>query len=203
MSNPKRTCIKISLLGDQAVGKTCICQRFFGLEFLDNNLSSIGIDQSEAKMTLENGETIKVKVWDTAGQERFRSISLTTVNTSQGILVVFDLTSRETFKHVEEWIEKIKETTDKVAIVIMGNKCDKEEGREISREEAEEYAKKNGYPYFESSAKLNINIQESFSKVVNEAYKNYGNKNGDNLDLKNKKKKNSGGGCFGGKKNKK
>ena len=201
MSNPKRTCIKISLLGDQSVGKTCICQRFFGLEFLDNNLSSIGIDQSETKMTLENGETVKVKVWDTAGQERFNSISLSTINTSQGVLVVFDLTSRESFKHVEDWIEKIKETKDKVAIVIMGNKCDKEEKRIISKEEAEEYAKKNGYPYFESSAKLCININESFSKVVHEAYKMYGNQ--DNLDLQNKKKKKSGGGCFGGKKNKK
>ena len=143
MDDIKRTCIKISLLGDQAVGKTCICSRFLGLEFMETNLASIGIEKSESKMKLDNGKDIKVKIWDTAGQERFRSVSLNTVKNSQGILVVFDVTSRQSFEHVEEWIQLIKERTNKVAIVIMGNKIDFG-NREVSKEEAEEFAKKMG-----------------------------------------------------------
>ena len=202
MDDIKRTCIKISLLGDQAVGKTCICSRFLGLEFMETNLASIGIEKSESKMKLENGKDIKVKIWDTAGQERFRSVSLNTVKSSQGILVVFDVTSRQSFEHVEEWIQLIKEKTNKVAIVIMGNKIDFGT-REVSKEEAEEFANKNGYPYFESSAKLDKNIKEAFSKVVNDAYKKYGTKEGGTLDINNNKKEKKSGGlfsCFGSKK---
>ena len=199
MTDIARTCIKISLLGDQAVGKTCICSTFFGLEFMENTLCSIGIEKSETKMKLENGKEIKVKIWDTAGQERFKSISLSTIKNSQGVLVVFDVTSKESFDHVTQWLKKIRDQKEKIAIVLMGNKFDLP-NRAVTKEAAEEFAQKNKLPYFESSAKLNQNIKEAFAKVVNEAYKISSNTEGKDLN-NNGKKKSSGGGCFG--KNKK
>ena len=202
MSEIKRTCIKISLLGDTEIGKTKICGAFFKLDFVDENITSIGIENHETKMKLENGEEIKVKIWDTAGQERFKNISINTVKTSQGVLVVFDVTKRESFKNVEAWLEKIKEKTNKVAIVLMGNKVDlPDKDRVVTKKEAEEFAQKRKIPYFESSAKLRLNIDEAFSKVVNEAYNKYGNKNG--IDIKDKDNNGGGGGCFGRKKKKK
>jgi Ras-related protein Rab-1A len=200
MTDIARTCIKISLLGDQAVGKTCICSTFFGLEFMENTLTSIGIEKNETKMKLENGKEIKVKIWDTAGQERFKSISLSTIKNSQGVLVVFDVTSTESFKHVTEWLKKIKDQKENIAIVLMGNKFDLP-NRTVTKEEAEEFAKKNKLSYFESSAKLNKNIQEAFAKVVNEAYKLSSNAEGNDLN-NNAKKKKTEGGCFGSKKKK-
>ena len=198
MDDIKRQSIKVTLLGDSAVGKTSICNSFLDIDF-DSPLP-IDSGKMNTKMKLESGEVIKVNVWDTAGQERYKSISLSIAKRSQGILIIFDLTHRRSFDNVFDWIESINETT-KVAIVLVGNKFDSE-NRVVSKEEAEKLAKEYNLPYFESSAKLGINIKEAFSKVVNDAYKKFSSENV--IDLKDKKiEKKERVGCFGLKKRKK
>ena len=125
-------------------------------------------------------------LWDTAGQERFHSIAISSVKNSQGIILVFDITNRKSFEDLNMWIDDINNATDKVSIILFGNKCDLQ-NRKISKEEAEKFAKKNNIPYIETSAKLKLNINEAFSIVVNDAYKKYGLVNG--LRLKKQKKK--------------
>ena len=194
----KRKAIKISLLGDQNVGKTCICGAFLGLDFIGDTLSTIGKDKMEASMKMEDGEEMKLVIWDTAGQERFQSIALSSIKNSQGIIVVFDVTSKKSFNNVLRWLEQINEKTNSVIIVLFGNKCDMEE-REVSKEEAEKFAKEHNLIYFETSAKTKLNINEGFSKIANEAYAKFGNRTG--IDLEEVKKP-EGKGCCGKEKNK-
>ena len=193
--------IKLSLLGDQYVGKTCICGSFLNLEFINDTLATIGKDKMDASMIMDDGEEIKLVIWDTAGQERFHSVALSSIRNSQGIIVVFDVTSRKSFNNVIKWLNQINEKTKTASIVLFGNKCDMTEKREVTKEEAEKFAKENNLPYFETSAKLKININEGFRKVAHEAYKNIENRKGINLEEvkdKDKKKKN----CCGSNKNK-
>ena len=194
----KRKAIKISLLGDQNVGKTCICGAFLGLDFIGDTLSTIGKDKMEASMKMEDGEEMKLVIWDTAGQERFQSIALSSIKNSQGIIVVFDVTSKKSFNNVLRWLEQINEKTNSVIIVLFGNKCDIEE-REVGKEEAEKFALEHNLTYFETSAKSKININEGFSKVANEAYVKFGNKTGIELE---EAQKSEGRGCCGKEKKK-
>ena len=187
----KRKVIRLSIIGDSKTGKTSIINRYLGQEFSIDMISNIGIDKQEVIRKMKDGNEMKIIIWDTAGQERFHSIAISSVKNSQGIILVFDITNRKSFEDLNMWIDDINNATDKVSIILFGNKCDLQ-NRKISKEEAEKFAKKNNIPYIETSAKLKLNINEAFSIVVNDAYKKYGLVNG--LRLK-KKKKNKGEGC--------
>ena len=156
----KRKVIRISMLGDSSVGKTSIINSFLNVEFNNTLLSNIGIEKTETKMKMKDGNEMKLIIWDTAGQERFHSISTGTIKNSQGIVVSFDLTNKKTFLNVKKWLEDIRDNNDKIPIVLFGNKCDILEKREVEEEQAEEFAKTNNLTYFETSAKENININE-------------------------------------------
>jgi small GTP-binding protein len=186
-----REVLRITLLGNYEVGKTTLRNAFLNNDYIENTLSTVGINKVDTKFNLDNGKEIKLIIWDTAGQERFHSIAISSVKNSQGIILVFDITNRKSFEDLNMWIEDINNATDKVSIILFGNKCDLQ-NRKISKEEAEKFAKKHNIPYIETSAKLKLNINEAFSIVVNDAYKKYGLVNG--LRLK-KKKKNKGEGC--------
>ena len=186
-----REVLRITLLGNYKVGKTTLRNAFLNNDYSENTLSTVGINKVDTKFNLDNGKEIKLIIWDTAGQERFHSIAISSVKNSQGIILVFDITNRKSFEDLNMWIDDINNATDKVSIILFGNKCDLQ-NRKISKEEAEKFAKKNNIPYIETSAKLKLNINEAFSIVVNDAYKKYGLVNG--LRLK-KKKKNKGEGC--------
>ena len=139
-------------------------------------------------LKLNNGKEIKVIIWDTCGRERSRSMALTLLKTCQGVILVYDVTKRESFNDLKIWLNDINNTTNKVSIVLFGNKSEKEK-REITKEEAEEFAKENNIPYFEASAKEGININEGFSHVINDTYSKYGASSGFELKLRKKKKK--------------
>ena len=100
-------------------------------------------------------------------------MALSSVKNSQGIIIVYDVSNRQSFNDLNTWLNGVKEATDKVSVIIFGNKCDVEK-REVTKEEAEKYAKDNNIPYIETSTKLNLNIDKGFSIVVNDAYKKYG-----------------------------
>ena len=195
----KMTIIRLAILGDSAVGKTSIINTFMNIEFKEEFVTTVGWDKMVTKVKLENGEDIKLSVWDTAGQERFRASALKVVRKSQGIALAFDLTEKKTFDNVVNWLNIIKDNFNNVPIVLMGNKCELNEKRQIKKEEAEELAKNHHLPYFETSAKLNININEAFQKLANDVYKKANKipEGGISLDDKNKTKKK--GFCGGGK----
>ena len=199
----KRNAIKIAMLGDSMVGKTAICNTFMNIEFNDSNLSTIGVEKLESQFTLKNGEEIKLIIWDTAGQERFRSVALKSIKTAQGVVIVFDLTKKSTFNNVVNWLKQINDNLNSnVSLVLFGNKCDIEEGKwEVNKEEVLKFAKIKGLPYFETSAKSNINIKEGFENVANAAYEKLeGNKNNNEkkIELDNKQRQSEGGCCGGG-----
>ena len=205
----KRNVIKIGMLGDSRVGKTAICNTFMNIEFMDNTLSTIGMEKLESQMTLKNGEEIKLVIWDPAGQERFHSLALKTIRTVQGVVVVFDFTCRKSFENITNWLNEVKENLNETTIVLFGNKCDiEEELWEVSREAAIEFAKEKNLPLFETSAKLNKGIKEGFESITNLAYEKYEGNANTGIQLKKEEepeeqKKQKSKCCGGGKENKK
>ena len=156
----KRKVLRISILGDSSTGKTSIINRFLGNEFSLQTISNIGIDKQDLLRTMKDGNEMKIILWDTAGQERFHSISSSTIKNSQGIIVCFSLVDKNSFKNVLDWLNTIREESAKIPVVLFGNKCDLVDQRKVTEEEAKSFADKNEIPYFETSAKDNINLQE-------------------------------------------
>ena len=170
--------IKIGFLGDKSVGKSAICNCLMGVEFSQDTLSTIGSDKLQTKFSLKNGKEIKLILWDTAGQERFRSIALNALKVVQGIILVFDVTNRETFDNVTQWLEQIKDNLQNPFVALFGNKTDMPKDKwKVTTEEAKEFAQKNKLEYFETSAKLNEGIKDGVSFLVNEIYDKMEEKN--------------------------
>jgi len=153
--------IKMLIIGDQAVGKTCILLRFADDNFTFSHIATIGIDFKNKIMPID-GKTVKLQIWDTAGQERFRTITQTYYKGAMGVIVSFDVTNRDTFSHVKDWLEQINmhASTD-VAKVLIATKCDLQ-NRAVTYEEGKSLAAEMGIPYYETSAKSNTNIKEVF-----------------------------------------
>ena len=174
----KRKVLRISILGDSSTGKTSIINRFLGNEFTLQTISNIGIDKTDLSRKMKDGNEMKIILWDTAGQERFHSISSSTIKNSQGIIVCFSLVDTKSFKNVLDWLNTIKEESAKIPVVLFGNKCDLVDERKVSEEEATRFANEHGIPYFETSAKDNINLQEGLDKIVEDAYEKSGRESG-------------------------
>ena len=185
----KRTAVSISIFGETAVGKTCICSTFLGLEFREEHLTTVGIEKMSSSITTADGEDLKLKLWDTAGQERFKSVSVKNLRYSQAAVVVFDLTVKDSFLKVTDWLKQIREFSDKLPIALFGNKSDLIDKREVTKEEINELCEKENLIYFETSAKKNTGIKEGFSKVASMAFKMFGKVQGKGQKLVIKKKK--------------
>ena len=183
----KRKVIRITMLGDSAVGKTSLISQFLTQNFDENYLTTIGKDKLEKKVVMEDGNEIKLIIWDTAGQERFHSIATSTIKGSQGIILTFDLTKKSTFNSLETWLNDISENSNEVPVVIFGNKCDLFENYEVENEDAKKFAKDHNLQYFETSAKQNVNVQEGFNSIAKLAYEKYLGNN--SLDLNKTKQK--------------
>ena len=173
MQNIKRTKFNVCLLGEGHVGKTCIASVYTGHHFDENTLMTVGLDNYTSNEKFD-GEEYKFKIFDTAGQERYRSISTNTIQISDGFLVVFAVNDRESFDHISYWINIIEEKTDfkKKVIILVGNKIDLQE-REVTNEEAVNFAKEKDIKYFETSAKTGFGIKESFKQLYEDVYKKY------------------------------
>ena len=186
----KRTAISISIFGESSVGKTCICSTFLGLEFREEHLSTVGIEKMTSSIKTEDGVELKLKLWDTAGQERFKSISLKNVRYSQAAVVVFDLTSKDSFEKVTEWLKQIRDNEPNMPISLFGNKSDLKEQRAVEQSDINTLCQNENLEYFETSAKDNTGISEGFAKVASLGFKIFGNKTGgQKLVVKKKKKK--------------
>ena len=139
----------------------------------------------------EDGVELKLKLWDTAGQERFKSVSVKNLRYSQAAIVVFDLTEKESFEKVTDWLKEIREFSDKMPVGLFGNKSDLVDKRVVTQEEINDLCKEENLVYFETSAKNNTGIKEGFSKVATMAFKIFGKveNKGQKLNTKKKKKK--------------
>ena len=179
---------KIIIIGDSAVGKTCIFKKITSNTFNEKSISTIGMDRRTLFFTIKDSKgsdlEIEVQLWDTAGQERFRSITATYYKSSQGLLLMYDITKRETFSNVENWIENVNDSlgnNNDYLIVLMGNKLDlvknNPEARDVSEEEAQNLCQdKNIYWGGECSAKdfSEEELRNIFTKYTQEIYKKVG-----------------------------
>ena len=146
-----------------AVGKSCILLQFTDNKFRHQHELTIGVEFG-AKTIEINGKTIKIQIWDTAGQEAFQAITRTYYKGAIGALLVYDITRRETFTHVTKWLDDVRTNSSKnVTVILIGNKKDLEDKRQVSYEEGEAFAKENGLMFLETSAKTAYNVVESFN----------------------------------------
>lgn len=157
---------QILVIGNSEVGKTSLLIRYTQNRFTMQHLATIGIDHF-TKSEVINGVKIRIKVWDTAGQERYKSLASSFFKNAQGIILVYDVSNRESFDDLKIWLDAIKSnlgSSSKVQKIIIGNKIDLE--REVQKEEAVDFCKKIETEYFETSAKENLNVKEAFLKLV-------------------------------------
>ena len=158
-------------LGNSIVGKTSFILRYTKNTFNTTYISTIGIDFLSKNILLPNGEKYKVLFYDTAGQEKYRSIAFNLMKGAEGIILMYDITKRKSFESISEWVQSIKEAKgENFPVVLIGNKCDLKDEREVDIEEGENEAKKNGFLFFETSNKDGTNVEEAtfalISKVV-------------------------------------
>ena len=187
--------LKIIILGSSEVGKTCIYNRYFHNDFKENLLSTIGIDFQTKFFRFED-QKIKVNYIDTAGQEKFRAISVNYLKGTDGVILVFDITKKETLDLLETWLKEIRDTNKgDVSKVLIGNKSDLSDQRQVSVEEANHLAEIMNCKYYEASAKTGQNVSEALDEIAKIAFNNYSN-NEDrvnslvlNKEEKDKKKK--------------
>ena len=184
---------KILLLGDSEVGKSCFLMRYADNVFVDNHMTTIGLDYKLKYIQLDSGEIIKVQLWDTAGQDRYRTIAKNYYKGSHGILLLYDVTKTNSFENIREWIRDIREEVyEKAIIFLIGNKIDKKEDRKIQTEQGAKLAEEFNLPYFEASAKSGENVDEIFKalyKKISEVYIELQKEKGTKLSSNKKKKK--------------
>lgn len=158
--------IKLLLIGDSGVGKSCLLLRFSEDSFTSSFITTIGIDFKIKKILLDN-KWIKLQIWDTAGQERFRTITSAYYRGAMGILLVYDVTDEASFNNVRNWMKNIEtHASSTVNKILVGNKCDMDEHKRMvpfSRGQA--LANEFGIKFFETSAKSNINVEEVFQSI--------------------------------------
>ena len=186
--------IKIMLLGESQIGKTSLIQRYVKNNFNLSYITTVGID-FQLKQIKMNNKSIKLQIWDTAGQERFKNITKSYFHSSDGFIVGYDITSRLSFTNVSTWLKEINENApEEIQKILIGNKCDLNE-REVTTEEGQKLAEENGMKFFETSAKNDINVKETFEAITKDIldvqYKveGDGNRNSLVIDRKTEKKK--------------
>jgi small GTP-binding protein len=150
------------VIGDTGVGKSCLLLQFVDRRFSAVHDLTIGVDFGSRIIDLE-GERVKLQIWDTAGQESFRSIARSYYRDASGALLVFDVTRRETFTHLERWLQETRQfASQQICITLVGNKTDLNKKRAITRAEAEQFAKEFDLVYIETSAKTADGVDEAF-----------------------------------------
>ena len=191
--------IPLMLLGDGQVGKTSLSLTLTKNQFDDSLLTTVGKESYIYQTTL-HGHKVKMKIWDTAGQERFKSMSVCVIKTVDGLILVYSITSKVSFRNLESWMKSLKDIADlsKKPIIIIGNKCDLQDMRQVTYEEGKQYATKLGYHFYETSAKTGENLKEAFDDIFEQLYNLNKNdiegdtglkkKNSFNLGNKNNKK---------------
>jgi len=156
---------KLLIIGDSGVGKSSLLVRFADNHFSGNYITTIGVDFKIRTIEI-NGERVKLQIWDTAGQERFRTITSTYYRGTHGVIVVYDVSSGESFANVKRWLHEIDANCDVVNRILVGNKNDDPDRKVLLTEDARRFADQMGIQLFETSAKDNINVEEMFRSIT-------------------------------------
>lgn len=167
---PEDYLFKIVLIGDSAVGKSNLLARYARNEFYPNSKSTIGVEFQTQTMEID-GKEIKAQIWDTAGQERFRAVTSAYYRGAVGALVVYDISRRQTFDNISRWLDELHTHSDmNVVTVIVGNKTDLMDAREVSTEEGAALAEAQNLYFVETSALDSTNVRIAFQTVVKQIY---------------------------------
>ena len=200
---------KILLLGDSTVGKTAFIIRFCEGNFIEESITTIGLD-TKTKFVSRQDKKIQLQIWDTAGQERFRSLSKSWYKGADGILLMYDISKYDTFKHIKNWINDIKNNIsvpmEKMALIVIGNKSDLPASqRQVDKKDVEEFENSQKLKIIEASAKNDVNVNQSMIALIDKMLelgvgkiKKEDEEEDDNrkLSVKNTKPKKEG--CCGG-----
>jgi len=152
------------MLGDAGVGKTSLILRYCDDYFTGTFISAIASDSKDKTITVD-GQEVKVELYDTAGQERFRKVTSSYFRGGQGVMIVYDVSNRTTFENVRKWKTEVdRYADDGVAILLVGNKTDTE--RKVDKAEALKLAQELGVPYFETSCKNSVGVDEAFAALA-------------------------------------
>ena len=180
--------LKILLLGDSGVGKTCLMIKFTDKKFNENNSSTIGLEIKNKIIQIDDKQ-IKLNILDTAGQEKYRSITKNFIRNADGIIFVFDLSDKDSFKNIKDWLITTDEVKNNFQKILVGNKLDLSK-RDIEKEKAEEYSENHGMNYFETSAKKGTNVELIFKEIAGLILSNKPEKlvNNKTMKLKNQSK---------------
>ena len=163
--------LKYIIIGDAAVGKSNLLLRYTHGQFNEKYQLTIGVEFGAKNVNIRD-KLYRVQIWDTAGQESFRSITRAYYKNSVCALIVYDISKRDTFNNVSIWIEDCKNQSPKtIYMILVGNKSDLEDRREVSIEEGKELAEKYGIDFYETSAKTGDNVEEIFFNSADEIAK--------------------------------
>ena len=165
--------VKVILIGDSSVGKTNIMTKYLKNEFKEDSKATVGVEFGSKNFTIE-GHSIKAQIWDTAGQERYRSITNAYYKGAKGAFVVYDITRKETFSSIDKWITDLRSSADKkINIILIGNKTDLEQNREVTKEQGSEKSKAFGVAFMETSANNGENIEQAFDEMMQQVFNIY------------------------------
>lgn len=153
---------KYIIIGDTSVGKSCLMQSFLEQSIRSKHEPTVGVEFG-AKIIEVKSERIKLQIWDTAGSENYRSITRSYYRAAAGAVLVYDITRRQTFDHLGEWLDEARiNGNPNISVVIVGNKLDLHSERQVSTEEAKTWATDNGLLYLETSAKNGQGVFDTF-----------------------------------------
>uniref|UniRef100_A0A8C8SM38 Ras-related protein Rab-43 n=1 Tax=Pelusios castaneus TaxID=367368 RepID=A0A8C8SM38_9SAUR len=183
---------KLVLIGDASVGKTCLVQRFKTGAFAERQGSTIGVDFTMKSLEIQ-GKRVKLQIWDTAGQERFRTITQSYYRSANGAILAYDISKRGSFQSIPRWIEDVRKYAgSNIVQLLIGNKSDLSDLREVQLEEAQSLAEHYDIICaIETSAKDSSNVEEAFVKMATELMMRHGGpmfseKNTDSIKLDSK-----------------
>ena len=186
---------KIVLIGDTCVGKSCILVRFSDDVFVENYVTTIGVDFRFKTMIVKN-KIAKIQIWDTAGQERYRSITTAYYRGAAAIIICCDSTNKESFYNINNWIDEISKYTDKdVDKLILMNKCDLVGERQIEKNDISKFEKENGLKIMEVSAKTGNGVDKAFEYIIEKLIDKNEKKNNNSLTLQGRSFINKSGCC--------
>ena len=184
--------IQIILVGESGVGKTSLIRRYTNNIFNTNHLETIGIEFFNKEERI-NDQIIQIKLWDTAGQEIFHSLTKNFYRKADGIIIVYDITNKESFERIQDWVKSVYDNTDtykEIQMIIVGNKIDLEERREVSKEEGLKIGKYFEIDFFEASAKNAEGVRNFMIKIIEDILNNKVN-NRNSINIKNYKNGNA------------
>lgn len=195
-SKPKSKSQKLVLIGDSNVGKTSIIDQFIDSKFGETK-PSIGALHKLKTIKISNGEEVQLDIWDTAGQEKFKSIVPMYYKGSKGIIIVFDISSDDSFDGAKRWIGDIEASYNSATLMLVGNKSDLGDLRSVSTEKAQSFAVSKNMLYLECSAKNNSNIDEIFKAIAEKLPKSVENTSTSKLTASSSQKEREAGICCG------